>query len=604
MRHTLSKISEALGMTLLHSLWQGVLVFTLFVIVFCFFKKSSVRYWAGLLALVLQLFISLCTFLYFHREVVSVENAPYFFVISNNEDPYSFMSAFMKYTNTISMFWLLGVMVLFGRMSVGLFYIRSLRKDVLDTLDNNVKSLYTVLKNRIVGVKQVPLFESIKVTVPMTVGWIKPIVLLPIGFASGLELRQLEAILAHELAHVKRQDYLMNIIQSIIEVVFFYHPVVWIISGKIREERENCCDDIALEICENDKLVLAKALSSVANFELQPHYAMAFGAKNNSFKNRVKRVLGYYPQRSFTILNWTVTALILVIGSLGYVYASSEEESSLIESKTIDATRTNPLVKSIKANGSLPHFTPKASSVFKDVFEEVINHRKTEQKMELDLPVRNVSVMSKEILLEKKEIKDLIQEESFRDSTFSIANSNVYTSDWKLRSMIKSLNGSNKNSDIRISKGKLYVDNVEMPESDYQSFFKHLEKSYSKMMFFYDDNIVFRKENGKVRVYFLNRDFKIERFDAFIERRSLSLEVKEFSKRLKKAGILNTTKDFVLDFNQDSTVIDGKVLSEKKHKKVQKVLDKMSADQSFDSYPNGFKLEKKGISTKLSGCQE
>jgi beta-lactamase regulating signal transducer with metallopeptidase domain len=602
MKHILNNYSEAMGLTLLHSLWQGVIVFVFFAIVFYLLKTSSQRYWAGILALISQFFFSILTFFYFFDSKVTLENMAYP-AISSGDEINGFMSLFMEYIDTISLFWLVGIMLLFGRMSVGLLYIQSLRKDVLKSLKPEVKNLYLSLKNKLKIAKSVQLFESAKVTVPMTLGWLKPIVLLPVGLASGLNVKQLEAILAHELAHVKRQDFLINILQSIIEIVFFYHPLVWIISAKVREERENSCDDLALKACGNDKVALAKALASVASYELQPQYAMAFGKKNNSLKNRIKRILGYYPQRSFTILNWGVTALILVVTVGGYVYASPDEESAKLKTETPTIYRAESIRNKISSD-SIPRFKSQNTSVVKEVFDEIISHRKIERELTIDLPIRK-DIPSDGITLEESEITQYKPKYNQKDSTnFSIAHSNVYTTDWKLRSMIKSLSGSNKNSDIRINKGKLLVDDIEMPESEYQSLFKHLEKSYSKNKFFYDDNFIFRRENGNVRVYFLNKHFRNENFDSFIERWNRSQQVREFQKRLKKAGVLNTRKDFVLDWNQDSTVINGEVLSEKKHKKVLKVLDKMATYESFDSYPEGFKLEKKGIRTKLTGCQE
>src|SRR5690606_19858334 len=111
------------------------------------------------------------------------------------------------------------------------------------------------------GLKErIQLLESVKVNLPLTIGWLKPVILFPAGMLSGMPADQLEAIMAHELAHIQRRDYLFNIVQNAIEILFFFHPAVWAISHRIRVERENCCDDIALRHCQS-KLALANALA-------------------------------------------------------------------------------------------------------------------------------------------------------------------------------------------------------------------------------------------------------------------------------------------------------------------------------------------------------
>jgi beta-lactamase regulating signal transducer with metallopeptidase domain len=95
----------------------------------------------------------------------------------------------------------------------------------------------------------VRLLESALVRVPTVIGWLRPAILLPLGFATGLTTDQVAAVLAHELAHIRRHDYLINLLQVLVETLFFYHPAVWYISRRIRAERENCCDDMALGAC-------------------------------------------------------------------------------------------------------------------------------------------------------------------------------------------------------------------------------------------------------------------------------------------------------------------------------------------------------------------
>ena len=108
----------------------------------------------------------------------------------------------------------------------------------------------------------VKLLESTLVDVPTVIGWLKPVMLLPASALAGLAPAQLEAIFAHELAHVRRHDYLVNLLQTVVETLLFYHPAVWWLSARIRAERENCCDDLAVALC-GDPVAYARALADL-----------------------------------------------------------------------------------------------------------------------------------------------------------------------------------------------------------------------------------------------------------------------------------------------------------------------------------------------------
>ena len=107
----------------------------------------------------------------------------------------------------------------------------------------------------------------------------KPVVLLPVAALSGLSPEQLQAILAHELAHVRRHDYLVNLLQSVVETLLFYHPAMWWVSAQVRTEREHCCDDLAVEVC-GDRLVYVTALAELTS--ITSHRAFALAATDGS----------------------------------------------------------------------------------------------------------------------------------------------------------------------------------------------------------------------------------------------------------------------------------------------------------------------------------
>jgi HEAT repeat protein len=136
----------------------------------------------------------------------------------------------------------------------------------------------------------VRLFRSALVEVPTVIGWLRPVLLLPASALTGLPPRQLEVILIHELAHIRRHDYLVNLVQSLVEVLLFYHPAVWWLSRQVRRERESCCDDLAVALC-GDRLLYARALLALAEAR-QPQPALSLAAGGGVLLERIRRLLG------------------------------------------------------------------------------------------------------------------------------------------------------------------------------------------------------------------------------------------------------------------------------------------------------------------------
>jgi hypothetical protein len=136
----------------------------------------------------------------------------------------------------------------------------------------------------------VRLLESAVVEVPSLIGWLRPVVLLPASALTGLTPRQIEAILAHELAHVRRHDYLVNLAQTVIETLLFYHPGVWWVSRRARVEREHCCDDLVVGVV-GDARGYALALTRMEELRTEAsEYALAL--TGGELMKRIRRLLG------------------------------------------------------------------------------------------------------------------------------------------------------------------------------------------------------------------------------------------------------------------------------------------------------------------------
>ena len=201
----------------------------------------------------------------------------------------------------IAALWLAGFLIVTLRNLGGWQTTRRLRTTSTEPTDQRVGAIISALSSRL-GIKSEVCFrESSFVLTPIIFGWLKPVILTPIGLLAQLSNSQLEALLAHELAHVRRHDYFFNILQTAAESLLFFHPAVWWVSRRIRLEREFCCDDLAVSLC-GDHLTYAQALTSIE--ESREFIGAGLAAGEKPLMSRIKRVLGYGPRKnsSFSLL--------------------------------------------------------------------------------------------------------------------------------------------------------------------------------------------------------------------------------------------------------------------------------------------------------------
>ena len=185
--------------------------------------------------------------------------------------------------------WATGVLLLSARLLGGWVRARRLSSWGVSPAPDACRAALARLAARLDVRRTIRLFESHVVEVPIAIGWLRPVVLLPTTAFTGLTLDQLDAILAHELAHIRRHDYAVNLAQSVIETVLFYHPAVWWVSRQVRQEREHCCDDLAVAVC-GDREGYARALVGMERLR-QPVPLLAVGANGGSLVMRVRRLL-------------------------------------------------------------------------------------------------------------------------------------------------------------------------------------------------------------------------------------------------------------------------------------------------------------------------
>ncbi|MFY0580083.1 M56 family metallopeptidase [Cystobacter fuscus] len=187
--------------------------------------------------------------------------------------------------------------------------------------------------------RPVRLLRSAAIDVPATLGWLRPVVLLPVTVLTGLSARQLEMVLAHELAHIRRHDFAVNLVQTLVETLLFYHPAVWWMSRVIRAERENCCDDIAVGTSGN-AVSYARALTALEALRELPVSGPAMSALGGSLTERVRRLVGRPVTRCAS--RWEAGALLVTLMS-GLAVVAPLVALALPASPTLQARASPPM---------------------------------------------------------------------------------------------------------------------------------------------------------------------------------------------------------------------------------------------------------------------
>ncbi len=318
------EIVQKLGWTLLHFVWQATAVTSLLAIVLAALRKSTanLRYIIACLALGLMVLLPMVTMALVPasrpQPITSIEPPPAPVVVPVRPTTETMPSAgVVEYeepvrperTETAPMIswrqraaamlepalpyivigWFLGVFGLSVWHLGGWAHLQRLRKRMVRKVDASLHATLGQLADKLGVGRAVELLESALVQVPTVVGWLRPVILLPASALTGLTTEQLEALLAHELAHVRRCDYVVNMLQTIVETLGFYHPAVWWVSHKIRVERENCCDDLAVGIC-GDRLRYARALTSMEEIR-SGRGELAVAASGGNLSGRIRRLV-------------------------------------------------------------------------------------------------------------------------------------------------------------------------------------------------------------------------------------------------------------------------------------------------------------------------
>ena len=356
---------QALGWTLLHFIWQGALVGALFAGLNVLLRRqpANIRYAAACSALLLMLILPLAT-LYIistssndaasHRQTLSQAStslvpAKTSAALAHQQanspaevDPDALLppeamtseawaeDSFASLLPWLVLAWLAGALVLSLRFLGGWMAVQRLKLRRITSAPHDWQEMIIRLSRRLQLSRPVRLCESVLVEVPTVVGWLRPVILVPASLLTGLQAQQVEALLAHELAHIRRHDYLVNLLQTALETLLFYHPAVWWVSGRVRTEREHCCDDLAVAAC-GDVLGYARALTMLEQLRGRSSEQFAMAATGGSLLKRVRRLLETPKATSPRASLW-LASFVVVLAVLG-IFAGAR--STLVSSQAM-----------------------------------------------------------------------------------------------------------------------------------------------------------------------------------------------------------------------------------------------------------------------------
>lgn len=528
------EIISALGWTMINILWQGFLIAFILGLVLKLLKNFSsfLRYYLALISLFLIIGISVYNFVAHYEltanneEVVSntilepVRAMNTEAIVLNKTDHFSYKEEIMHFFTTIDRYfpffinvWMIGMLVFLIKLSFGLLFIQRLKVETTPFNDIQWKNRFKTLEKILSIDKKISYLESNLVKIPMVLGYFKPVILVPAGMLAGLPVNQIEAIIAHELAHIKRHDYLINILQSIIELIFFFHPAVWYISSVVRAERENCCDDIALTVCDGS-ITYAKALVSVQ--EIVPgkvYSAVAFSGQKKQLLNRIKRMI-MKPEIKSNKSDKIIASLIILIGIIVItITANFKAESStpkmMVTNESESYLPFNPELKTAKIIN--PSIIQKTASFLNDTSKVV--KRKTIIDHDSDIDIEGNTIIK-----------------TYRDD-----------------------NGKKKEMKFKLKNGvisELYIDGKKIPESEYPKYQPEVDKTIAELKEAKEDIHEAIKEIEEIDFEKIKREVEESMKDVQIDMEEVQKEIEESLKEAKNIDVEAILKEVQLEMEK------------------------------------------------------
>jgi beta-lactamase regulating signal transducer with metallopeptidase domain len=371
-------VIDALGWTLVHFLWQGALIAATLCVVDLILARSraTLRYAAACVAFTLMLLAPMATFFVLRGQLATASSQARALVaaprsaeaelapvapehraaparqlrpFSASRTPFARLASaqinFSRLLPWVVEVWVLGVVIVSLRLIGGWWLVRRLARASGNVSLEAWQARLRDLAERMSVSRPVRLCRSALVEVPTVVGWMKPVILLPATTLTGLAPGQIEAILAHELAHIRRHDYLVNLLQSVVEMLLFYHPAVWWVSKRIRDERELCCDELAIRV-SGDAVSYARALYELECLRGRA-VELALAASGGSLARRIARLLGL-PGRPWEAATRGLVGFVGASAVIAILVLGTLQQSAAIAQVSTKIVRTTAQVAKVE----------------------------------------------------------------------------------------------------------------------------------------------------------------------------------------------------------------------------------------------------------------
>jgi beta-lactamase regulating signal transducer with metallopeptidase domain len=383
-------ILRAVCWTLLHSLWQGLILAVIAGLVMVLSKRAGAALRYNLLCSLMIVFIAVSGFTFYRQLHTPVTTGSSLTgstsahdagaVVTEGKTPLttspdkgngnllqtnitSFVQYFNAHASLVVVTWFIIFLARFVKVLSGLVYVQRIRHYQTSPAPLDWQQRLTELLAKLRIKVPVSLLESALVKIPVVVGFLKPVILVPVGMLARLSPQQVESILIHELAHILRRDYLFNLVQHLVDTLFFFNPALLWVSSLIRGERENCCDDIAIGETKSRRQFVEALVSFHEYAQSVQGYALSFAEKENHVVRRVKRII-YRKNHSLNSGERVLLMSGLLVLSAAFITINGGQRSTFSSRPSVAASippvaaSIPPVAASIPPVGASSHTPP------------------------------------------------------------------------------------------------------------------------------------------------------------------------------------------------------------------------------------------------------
>ncbi len=407
------KFLEAFSNSMIHSLWQGavLLVVSLLFLFIVDSKSAKLRSAIAYLSMVVVLAAFVITFhlsysgssiqVNEHEQinslgVLSTENSLGILAPTDNGQTtiesvnliYKEIIAFCTdHSSFIFFVYVLGVILLSLKTMGGYLFTQKIKKKNIKPVSEYWMQRISLIAEKMKIEKKLKAFISPNISQPIVIGYIKPAILLPAAMIFSMPYNQIEAILAHEIAHIKRADYLLNLFQSVIEIIFFFNPAIWALSIIVRQEREFACDDVALKYFGNNNALASALLSIEESKEALPLLSLGILKNKKSLMGRIKRMK--HQKKTYLDQQRKISGIIVLLTVISIALLALQPLKNY--STTIEGSKPQAVNQASLFETFMPRES-NMSAVEKDYEKEIHDTAKTHRHKSKAEHDQNVSV--------------------------------------------------------------------------------------------------------------------------------------------------------------------------------------------------------------------